>query len=284
MAERIERKSKAMAFMLEWYDALRPLPADVRLAVYDAVTAYGLGEDPGELSGVAAAVFTVIRADIDRRRAVSERCRAAGRKGAAVRWARAKAKAEGRGTGDEVQAKAPRPHVTPSQTLHAFLADERRGALERLAASYGVTLERLRRYAELVAAEWEARGTTHRTLDEAFNHMLNTLRKKHAAALDGLPAALPRKAAKPAKTRRRRQPCPLPRPCAALCRRPSAARRHDMGLARPRHHVRRPPRARALALHLRGEENTGHGRTPKNSPHRGSINPSNNGSTRKQVE
>ena len=200
MAERIERKSKAMAFMLEWYDALRPLPADVRLAVYDAVTAYGLGEDPGELSGVAAAVFTVIRADIDRRRAVSERCRAAGRKGAAVRWARAKAKAEGRGTGDEVQAKAPRPHVTPSQTLHAFLADERRGALERLAASYGVTLERLRRYAELVAAEWEARGTTHRTLDEAFNHMLNTLRKKHAAALDGLPAALPRKAAKPAKT------------------------------------------------------------------------------------
>lgn len=200
MAERIERKSKAMAFMLEWYDAMRPLPADVRLAVYDAVTAYGLGEDPGELSGVAAAVFTVIRADIDRRRAVSERCREAGRKGAAVRWARARAKAEGRGTGDEVQAKAQRPRVTPSQTLHAFLADERRGALERLAASYGVTLERLRRYAELVAAEWEARGTTHRTLDEAFNHMLNTLRKKHAAALDGLPAALPRKTAKPAKT------------------------------------------------------------------------------------
>lgn len=199
MAERIERKSKAMAFMLEWYDALRPLPADVRLAVYDAVTAYGLGEDPGELSGVAAAVFTVIRADIDRRRAVSERCREAGRKGAAVRWARARAKAEGRGTSDEVQAKAPRPRVTPSQTLHAFLADERRGALERLAASYGVTLERLRRYAELVAAEWEARGTTHRTLAEAFNHMLNTLRKKHAAALDGLPAALPRKTAKTAK-------------------------------------------------------------------------------------
>lgn len=198
MAERIERKSKAMAFMLEWYDALRPLPADVRLAVYDAVTAYGLGEDPGELSGVAAAVFTVIRADIDRRRAVSERCREAGRKGAAVRWARARAKAEGRGTGDEVQAKAPRPRVTPSQTLRAFLADERRGALERLAASYGVTLERLRRYAELVAAEWEARGTTHRTLDEAFNHMLNTLRKKHAAALDGLPAALPRKVTKTA--------------------------------------------------------------------------------------
>lgn len=192
MAERIERKSKAMAFMLEWYDALRPLPADVRLAVYDAVTAYGLGEDPGELSGVAAAVFTVIRADIDRRRAVSERCREAGRKGAAVRWARARAKAEGRGTGDEVQAKAQRPRVTPSQTLHAFLADERRGALERLAASYGVTLDRLRRYAELVAAEWEARGTTHRTLDEAFNHMLNTLRKKHAAAL-------PRKTAETAK-------------------------------------------------------------------------------------
>lgn len=204
MAERIERKSKAMAFMLEWYDALRPLPADVRLAVYDAVTAYGLGEDPGELSGVAAAVFTVIRADIDRRRAVSERCREAGRKGAAVRWARERArraenKAEGRGTGDGVQAKAPRPRVTPSQTLHAFLADERRGALERLAASYGVTLERLRRYAGLVAAEWEARGTTHRTLAEAFNHMLNTLRKKHAAALDGLPAALPRKTAKAAK-------------------------------------------------------------------------------------
>lgn len=199
MAERIERKSKAMAFTLEWYDALRPLPADVRLAVYDAVTAYGLGEDPGELSGVAAAVFTVIRADIDRRRAVSERCREAGRKGAAVRWARARAKAEGRGTSDEVQVKAPRPRVTPSQTLHAFLADERRGALERLAASYGVTLERLRRYAELVAAEWEARGTTHRTLAEAFNHMLNTLRKKHAAALDGLPAALPRKTAKTAK-------------------------------------------------------------------------------------
>ena len=201
MAERIERKSKAMAFMLEWYDALRPLPADVRLAVYDAVTAYGLGEDPGELSGVAAAVFTVIRADIDRRRAISERCREAGRKGAAVRWARERARrAENKGASDEAKAKTPRPRVTPSQTLHAFLADERRGALERLAASYGVTLERLRRYAELVAAEWEARGTTHRTLDEAFNHMLNTLRKKHAAALDGLPAALPRKAAKPAKT------------------------------------------------------------------------------------
>lgn len=54
-----------MIFYKSFQEALKNLPADIRLECYDAIFSYGLdGEEP-ELTGVSAAIFALVKPQID---------------------------------------------------------------------------------------------------------------------------------------------------------------------------------------------------------------------------
>ena len=60
-------EKQGFVFLPSYYEAIRELPPEVRLEVYDAICQYGLdGEWPEELHGIARTVLLLIRPTLDR--------------------------------------------------------------------------------------------------------------------------------------------------------------------------------------------------------------------------
>ena len=56
---------KGVVFMLSYYEAIKDLPDNDRLSIYDAVMQYGFNGTEPQLSGIAKTVFTLIKPNVD---------------------------------------------------------------------------------------------------------------------------------------------------------------------------------------------------------------------------
>ena len=72
-----KEKREAIVFYRSYYEALRSLPPEDRLAVYDAVFAYALDDEETETAGIPFTVFTLIKPSLE----ASKRRAESGRKG-----------------------------------------------------------------------------------------------------------------------------------------------------------------------------------------------------------
>ena len=74
-------EQQGFVFLPSYYEAIRELPAEERLAVYDAICQYGLEGEWPELHGIARTVLLLIRPTLDRGQRRYKAARENGKKG-----------------------------------------------------------------------------------------------------------------------------------------------------------------------------------------------------------
>ena len=82
----------SMVFYRSFYEALKDLPDNDRLAIYDAIFSYGLDLKEVELSGIAAVIWKLVKPNIE----ANNRRYENGKKGAKAKQEESKRKAKGR--------------------------------------------------------------------------------------------------------------------------------------------------------------------------------------------
>lgn len=76
-----EAKTNGFRWLPSYYIAVRDLPDDDRLALYDAIADYGFGNDTCELPPMLNAIFSLIRPTLDKSIKFEEKQKANGNKG-----------------------------------------------------------------------------------------------------------------------------------------------------------------------------------------------------------
>lgn len=82
----------SMVFYRSFYEALKDLPDNDRLAIYDAIFSYGLDLKEVELSGIAAVIWKLVKPNIE----ANNRRYENGKKGAKAKQEESKRKAKGK--------------------------------------------------------------------------------------------------------------------------------------------------------------------------------------------
>ena len=76
-----EEKRTGFVFMPSYYDAIRPLPDEMRLRLYDAIIDYGVEGVTPELEGIEASLFALVKGNLDSGKARYQACVKNGKKG-----------------------------------------------------------------------------------------------------------------------------------------------------------------------------------------------------------
>ena len=87
-----EEKRTGFVFLPSYYDAIRPLPDEMRLRLYDAIIDYGVECVTPELQGNEASLFTLVKGNLDRGKARYQACVNNGKKGGRRREERTRRK------------------------------------------------------------------------------------------------------------------------------------------------------------------------------------------------
>ena len=61
-----EARTAGFRMLPSYYEAIRNLPDDARLKLYDAVCDFGFGNDPPELDALTAAFFLLMRPTLEK--------------------------------------------------------------------------------------------------------------------------------------------------------------------------------------------------------------------------
>ena len=76
-----EEKRTGFVFLPSYYDAIRPLPDEMRLRLYDAIIDYGVEGVTPELEGIEASLFALVKGNLDSGKARYQACVNNGKKG-----------------------------------------------------------------------------------------------------------------------------------------------------------------------------------------------------------
>ena len=85
-------KRAGFVFMPSYYDAIRPLPDEMRLRLYDAILDYGIEGVTPTLEGIEQSMFALVKGNIDSSKSRYQACVANGKKGGRPRKERTRRK------------------------------------------------------------------------------------------------------------------------------------------------------------------------------------------------
>lgn len=181
---------ETLIFYKDWWEAIKSLPADMQLEVYNSVCAYAF-EDIVPTNPMIAAVTALMRSAIDRDNSKWGKVREKRRAAIKSRWGDQKAITQ-EATNDATNISCPdkdavngdyrfvvAPQITKGDFLKSFFDPKRQEILDSLCMSNHIDMDTLRRLAKEVTDEWEViAAKPHKDESDARQHLIYQIKYK----------------------------------------------------------------------------------------------------------